>query len=225
MDNGVMANGRKPKGKNFSGNHTVPRNKGDFYQTPYSMTKLFLDTMPMIRRTEDQPDYNILEPASGDGAICQVLQDEGYYDRWSYDLKHGTDYLKETIKFKYVITNPPFSLANEFIEKSYEVAKYKFFLLLPLDYLHGLKRYKKKLFRALSRVDVFVRKPMLSDTLRDDGKYSTGMLTYAWYTFDLFTHPGHMDIGWLDNSGDVIGERKDIGVFSDDQLNMILKQE
>lgn len=188
------------KGKNFSGNNVGgKRRKSDFYETPYSITQQFLDVITIDR------EESILEPACGDGAIVRVLKDNGY-SVTHYDEE--VDFLRETGRYDTVLTNPPFSLAQEFVIKAKGVAKKRICFLLPLSYLHGKKRfdtiYSDKSF-ALSEVHVFTRYPMLGDPLRDDGKYRTGMMVYAWYVWDR-SHVGDPVIRWIDNNSFVIGK-------------------
>jgi hypothetical protein len=145
----------------------------------------------------------VLEPACGEKAIVNVLPRCDEY----YDVE--TDFLKETRVFGTVITNPPFSLAKEFILKAKEVATNKVIMLLPLSYLHGKDRfdtiYQDKVF-PLKRVYVFTRYPMLEDTVREDGKHKTGMMVYAWFVWDRY-YWGPPYIDWLDNNDYVL--RKD----------------
>lgn len=183
------------KGKNFSTNNTGKRRKSDFYETPYSITQhlLNVETFPS----------QILEPACGDGAVVKVLEENGY-DVTSYDK--DVDFLTETKTYESVITNPPFSLAKEFIEKCDEVCSVKYALLLPLSYLHGKSRYDN-FYQSnkikLKNVYVFTRYPMLGETLRLDGKYNTGMMVYAWYVFEK-SYTGEPMIKWIDNNSDVL---------------------
>lgn len=186
-------------GKNFSGANRGQRKKSDFYETPYSMTRRFLDNYTFTNE--------VLEPACGSGAIVKVLRERGY-SVTSYDIE--TDFLKETRKFQNVITNPPFSLAHQFIEKCAEVCTEEFALLLPLSYLHGKKRYddfyvSNKI--GLKAVYVFTRYPLLGEALREDGKYHTGMMVYAWFVFSK-KHDGEPVIRWIDNNKDVINSKK-----------------
>ena len=52
------------KGKNFSANNTTDRRKQtDFYETPYSLTRKFLDA------EEFDKSLSVCEPACGKGAI------------------------------------------------------------------------------------------------------------------------------------------------------------
>lgn len=62
---------KKEKGKNFSCNNLGQRKKSDFYETPYSLTRLLLEK-------EDFHGGNIIDPACGEGAILEVLRKNGY---------------------------------------------------------------------------------------------------------------------------------------------------
>jgi hypothetical protein len=181
------------KGKNFSTNNLGQRKPGDFYETPYSMTQQLLDHHSFdIQKT-------ILEPAKGGGAIEKVLRRNGFSQVVSYDKE--VDFLKETRTFHQAITNPPFSIASEFIKKAKEVIENQFAMLLPLSYLHGKQRLEE-IYRdtgfPLAYVYVFCRYPMLGDPLREDGKYKTGMMVYAWYVWNK-NHIGNPIIHWIDN--------------------------
>jgi len=185
-------------GKNFSTNNVKgTRKASDFYETPYSLTELLL-------QSERYP-IDILEPACGAGAIVRVLERHGYNVQ-AFDRE--VDFLKFDESVAAVITNPPFSLAKEFILKCKKVCDLKFSLLLPLSYLHGKERfdsiYQDEAF-PLASVKVFTRYPMLGDPIREDGKHRTGMMVYAWYTWNL-EHVGPPTIAWLDNHPFVIGK-------------------
>ena len=182
-------------GKNFSGNTNKLRSKADFYQTPYALTRRLLEV--------EKFEGRILEPSCGAGAITAILKEAGYKDITAYDyLLDGKDFLTETRKFDAIITNPPFSLAKEFILKACEIAP-RFAFLLPLTYLHGKERLDEIYLREiLEKTYVFARYPLLSAEIRPDGKYETGMMVYAWYIFDT-RHKGAPSIHWIDNSEDV----------------------
>lgn len=173
-------------GKNFSTNNTGKRKKSDFYETPYSMTGQLLEVETF--------DGTILEPACGNLAIVRQLPPCTFYDI-------EKDFLIEPIFYDNVITNPPFSLAYEFILKAKEVARKKIAFLLPLSYLHGKKRFdhiwQDRDF-PLARVYVFTRYPLLGESLRKDGKYNTGMMVYAWFVWEK-GHTAEPVIRWLDN--------------------------
>lgn len=186
------------KGKNFSCNNVVgKRRKSDFYETPYSMTIQLMNV--------EQFCGVVLEPAAGKGAIAKVLRTK--YAVKAYDLE--TDFFTETGKFRCIVTNPPYSLAQEFILKAKQVARKKFAFLLPLSYLHGINRLRliwSVTEFPLARIHVFARYPMLGDKLRPDGCYRTGMMVYAWFIWER-AHKGPPAIFWLDNNPYVIGAK------------------
>lgn len=186
------------KGKNFSCNNTGKRHKSDFYQTPYCLTDLLL--------TKEKLIGTVLEPACGLNAIV---------DRLPYCTEHydkDFDFFSEHRQFDTIITNPPFSLAKEFIIKAKEIAREKIMFLLPLSYLHGVDRYKTiyqdKHFQ-LRTVYVFTRYPLLEETIREDGKHKTGMMVYAWFVWDK-SYNGKPQIEWLDNNDYVV--KKELNV-------------
>ena len=185
-------------GKNFSCNNVSgKRRKSDFYETPYSLTRLLLGLVKL--------NGTVLEPACGDGAIVKVLREFGYSPT-HYDKER--DFLTETRGFDTVITNPPYSLAFEFIQRAKEISD-DIYLLLPLAYLHGKQRYDHlytdKRF-PLRKIWVFTRYPMLGERLREDGRCKTGMMVYAWYWFSR-GYKGEPRVAWLDNNAFVMGSK------------------
>jgi len=190
------------KGKNFSGNNALgQRKKSDFYETPYSMTSHLLEVEDFNK------SLTVCEPACGDGAIVKILE-----KKWdnvvAYDIEKN--FLWETENYDYIITNPPFSLAYEFVQKAKQIATEKFAFLLPLSYLHGKKRYDNIYMDkqyGLKKVYVFTRYPMLGESLREDGKYNTGMMVYAWYIFENH-YSGLPAIDWIDNNEDVLSKKR-----------------
>ena len=208
----------KKKGKNFSANNTTDkRKKTDFYETPYSLTRKFLDAEYFNKNA------TVCEPACGKGAITRVLKE--YWDEnlvTAYDQE--VNFLWETGTYDYIVTNPPFSIASEFIQKAKRVAK-KFALLLPLSYLHGKQRYDEIYSDreyGLKKVYVFTRYPMLGESLREDGKYKTGMMVYAWFVWES-GYSGSPMIDWLDNNEDVLSKKDlETPVLTDNPLSVIL---
>lgn len=194
----------KPKGKNYSCNNTEGKRKeSDFYETPFSITE------QLVTNESFDKSAAILEPACGAGAIVKVLQKHGF-SVTHFDKE--TDFLKfaPNEPVKQMVTNPPFSLAQEFILHAKRVVSDKFALLLPLSYLHGKSRYDEIYSDKgypLARVFVFTRYPMLGNALREDGKYKTGMMVYAWFVWDKNYAESHPQIRWIDNHEYVIGAR------------------
>ena len=194
-------------GKNFSANNIDGKRKAsDFYETPYSLTDQFLLNQPFINLC---PVYTVLDPACGSKAIGRVLCKHGY-NPVEQDISTGDDFLKYSgSKVDLIITNPPYSLAYEFILKAKDVSNRYIAFLLPLSYLHGKARFDNIWTDTkfpLSQVYVFTRYPLLGETLREDGKYHTGMMVYAWFVWCKQWN-GEPIIRWLDNNEYVLSSK------------------
>lgn len=188
-------------GKNFScNNSTGKRRKSDFYETPYSMTRHILNRLPIDK------NETVLEPSCGNGAISKVLKEFGIKKVIENDISRGQDFLEyDGQKVDWIVTNPPFSLTQEFIKKGKEISD-NILLLLPLSYLHGKQRYDEIYTDEdykLKGVYIFTRYPLLGDELRPDGKYKTGMMVYAWFHFKR-GYGGESTIQWIDNNSDIL---------------------
>lgn len=117
------------------GNTAYNRNKSDFYPTPHEVTEALLDFLDLEEGTR------IWEPACGEGHITSVLKERGY-DVVGTDIQTGVDFLKTENAYgaQWIITNPPFSLAEQFIRKcwGYHIP---FALLLKSQFWNAKKRY------------------------------------------------------------------------------------
>lgn len=98
----------------------------DMYQTRYEVKR-----KPIIWECTDYGNSN----------ITKILKEHGYQVIGTD--KCELDFLNEVPNFDFdvIITNPPYSLKNEFIKKCYEYNK-PFALLLPLTSLEGTARGK-----------------------------------------------------------------------------------
>lgn len=116
------------------------RRDNDFYPTPPECTVALLNFLE--ERFLIKPGDTIWEPACGDGAMSSVMQSKGY-SVIGTDIIYGQDYLTFDIDSDpdWIITNPPFSVAQEFISRSASKKK-PFALLLKSQYWHSAKRLK-----------------------------------------------------------------------------------
>lgn len=184
------------------------RNKNDFYPTHHSMVWQLMEQLKIPE------DHVICDPAAGENDIVIALRESGMDNLilWS-DISTGNDFLLDENSYDVIFTNPPFSIANVFLEKAFQVAKESIIFLLPLDYLHGQERYEtfyrvqKKFF--LAEIHMFVRRPMFTDSVRKDGCYGTGSVTFAWFVWKKmelgFEEP---KLKWIDNSLYTLGSTK-----------------
>lgn len=112
----------------------------DDFQSPSYVLDILI---PYLKK-----EWNILECACGKGNLVNGLIDKGFKVIGT-DIIIGYDFLQCTSDITKdidcIITNPPYSLKDEFIKKCYELGK-PFALLMPLTALEGQKRqalYKK----------------------------------------------------------------------------------
>ena len=124
------------------GNTAYKRAKNDFYPTPPEVTQSLMDFLGLCE------DTVIWEPACGDGDMVRTLEQYGHKVIGT-DIKTGTDFLtaNKPQNVSFIITNPPFSPAKEFIEKGAELG-------VPFAYL-----LKSQFWHARSRYDLFQKIP------------------------------------------------------------------
>jgi hypothetical protein len=121
------------------GNSKYKRVASDFYPTPAEATHALLNFLKL------PAGATIWEPACGENHMVDVMRAQGY-EVIGTDIMTGTDFLTaETVDCDWIITNPPFSLADRFIERCIE-SKKPFALLLKSQYWHAKKRLE--LFRS-----------------------------------------------------------------------------
>lgn len=129
--------------------------EADFWPTPAWVTHALLDCYPPPKRTL------IVEPAVGDGAIARVLRERGYRDIWGVDIRRecngqagdccnvvhgGKDWLRIDLELPpegfSIVTNPPFSLAREFLLACRRRDPVYLALLLPASAIAGTQEWR-----------------------------------------------------------------------------------
>lgn len=124
----------------------IDRNKVDFYETPPLATIALIDFLE--KNGCLCPGHSIWEPACGTGKIAEILRNRGY-SVISTDLNDfgygetGIDFLSEQRECDWIITNPPFSKATEFIKHARDLHVNCAFLL------------KSQFWHAKSRLNMF----------------------------------------------------------------------
>jgi len=141
----------------------------DEYQTPVWAVKLIMNEI----------DWNavptFLEPCLGQGNIFNNYPGSR---KSFFDINSGDDYLKQPISiFDLIITNPPYSLALEFLEKSLGEAKTVIYLL-RLNFLGSQRRHKFWCLNPPTHLFVLSKRPSFTE----DG--NTDSTEYAWFCWD-----------------------------------------
>ncbi len=171
-------------------NPNVIRQEEDFYATEPSALILFLERLKL---DNIKINHNIWEPACGMGHLSKVLTDYGHEVHSTDLIDRGFgigglnflgDYLEQTWKGD-ILTNPPFNLAEKFIEKSMELLESgnKLFLFLKIQFLEGQKR--KELFKKYPPKYVYcysARQKCARDG--EFEKYTATTQFYAWYVWE-----------------------------------------
>ena len=122
---------------------THKRKEADFYPTPPDVTEVLLRFLNLPR------DTSVWEPASGDGAMARIIERHcdtviatDLRDEPTVYGRPGCDFLSEssdTFQVDWIITNPPFNLAEDFIRKSLSVTS-NVAMLLKSQYWHAARR-------------------------------------------------------------------------------------
>ena len=112
----------------------MQKEKNDELYTPEYAIKPLIKYLPKNIKIWECTDY-------GSSNITKVLKENGYEVIMTH--KDNFDFLKDKADFEFnmIITNPPYSLKDKFIEKCYEYDK-PFCLLLPITALEGIQRGK-----------------------------------------------------------------------------------
>ena len=112
----------------------IQNEKNDELYTPEYAIKPLIKYLPKNIKIWECTDF-------GSSNITKVLKENGYQVITTH--KDNFDFLtdKPNFDFDMIITNPPYSLKDEFLKKCYEYNK-PFALLLPLTSLEGINRGK-----------------------------------------------------------------------------------
>lgn len=178
-------------GTSLSGTSTTrDRVEDDYYATPYGGTELLLDNVNFTG--------NFLEPCVGGGHIAEIIKryynveifgsdlvDRGYPNTLVADfLTHKFDR-----KFDNIITNPPYSLAQEFLEKGMEVVNDngKIAMFLKIQFLEGAKRREMFIHYPPKYIYVFSKRqnPWRNGSQVDEkGKPWASTMCFAWFIWE-----------------------------------------
>lgn len=194
------------KGTNLAGTSTTrDRVENDYYATAYESTISLMDVEEFIGNS-------FLEPCVGGGHIAEVIKkyypnskiygcdlvNRGYKDTkvcdfLTYDFKDK--------KFDNIITNPPYSLAQEFLEKGMDVINNngKIAMFLKIQFLEGAKR--RRMFKEFPPKYIYVftkrQNPWRNGSPVDEkGKPWSSTMCFAWFIWQK-GFKGEPTIRWI----------------------------
>ena len=190
-------------------NHTEDeRQSEDFYST---QKQTVLSLLNKLKEYDINLSNNvIIEPAVGSGNILKTCfeTNEGYNKYLAYDIVDRgfpntkvVDFLtvsKEEMpeETKTIITNPPYSLAKEFVEHSLDLLETGEYciMLLKIQFLEGKARRKLFETKQLKHVWVFSERQKCLKNNEDTGGSSA--VCYAWYIWQK-DFEGQPTIDWI----------------------------
>lgn len=177
-----------------------PASSPDDFPTPPWATRALVSH---VISSFDLGAMSCLEPACGRGYMSRPLAE--YFERVDsadiidYDFGEVRDFLAYPYladSYDWVITNPPFKLAQEFIEKSLVVAKRGVAILARTVFLESVGRHETlfkenppTLFAQFSE-----RVPMIKG--RVDAKASTAT-GYAWFVWTKDNPKNKTELIWI----------------------------
>ncbi len=170
-------------------NRGAVRSKNDFYETPQDCILNFLKHHPL------DPNAVILDPCVGTGAFPKAIRMAGYtnqIDTIEIDSNSkvipetSNHYCKDFLQFEspyeydVIFSNPPYSLAEEFIRKAFTLVnneKFEIIFLLRLNFLESKKRHD--FWQEYMVNDLYI----LSNRPSFTGQ-GTDATAYAYYVFN-----------------------------------------
>lgn len=168
-------------------------NKIDLFPTPPWATRALLQFI-------DVSCCIVREPACGLGHMARVLTEYGASVQSSdvVDYGHGDvfDYLETPCDaVDWVITNPPFSLAEQFINKAISETRIGVAMLVRTSFIEGAKRHERlftkhppyALYQFVERV------PMFKGRVDPKGSSATA---YCWMVWEK-GYTGNTNLFWI----------------------------
>jgi hypothetical protein len=168
---------------------------GELYVTPANCTEALLGVESFQGR--------VWEPACGDGAIARVLTAAGLTTSatdlhdWGYGALLQDFLAAPSLLAPNIVTNPPFSLAEDFVRHAMDLGARKVCMFLRLAFLEGEAR-RQGLFaeHPPSRVWVMSRRRTLWRADDPNKRETGGTTAYAWFVWER-GHKGAPVVGWL----------------------------
>lgn len=167
---------------NASSHSKGEREQNDYYATPPKAVEQLLELETF--------QNNIWECACGEGHISRVLENFGHNVKSTDLIDRGYgdshDFLQTNSSYDGdIITNPPFSKANEFLLKAMDIMfnESKLAMLLRIQFLEGVAR--RKIFKTYPPKIIYVASRNIRCAKNGDFENATGNAsTYCWFVWE-----------------------------------------
>lgn len=192
---------------------TKGRETDDFYATDPKAVARLISAAPHIFYPAREHGTTIWECACGTGNLAKELYEQGHVV-YASDLKHrgygaqGLDFLAMSKQHclnifncipSIILTNPPYSLANEFILHALDILPDGglYIALMNITYLCGQKRYEQIYSKGALR-EVYLFSKRIECWRNNDREQYGGkaMADFAWYVFQK-GYNGQPTLYWL----------------------------
>lgn len=178
----------------------------DYYATPFNATEAILNKV-------DLSSDSILEPAAGEGHIVKILKEHYPHNeitandlierdsRFGISVNGNIDFLayNPNHKFDTIITNPPFSLVQQFIEKALTLANHYVIIFAKIQLLEGNDRRQMFDKSPPKYVYVFSKRvnPLRNgEELDEKGKPWASTMCFAWFVWEI-GYTGDTVVKWI----------------------------
>lgn len=157
--------------------------ESDFYETPYSLI------WELANHTDELKGFSkFRDPCCGKHNIKTSLESSSLdkiFDVSEDDLSiNGYDFLDDESKHGFIISNPPFSLFDEFVFHAKAVSEKVAFIGRP-DAFGAYKRNDAGLWKNLKSCYIFDRKVDYRTPHREDGLFHVGAMVTCWLIWDM----------------------------------------
>ena len=175
------------------------RQADDYYATDPQALRDFL----LASKDDIVLAPNIWEPACGEGNLSKVLQESHYVLSTDKVNRGFSDPQMDFLEGDHwwwagdILTNPPFKLAQQFVEKSLELIDNKNYaiFLLRIQFLEGQKR--KKFFEVSPPKFVYVHSKRIGIWKNNEKeKYTGNALCFAWFVWQK-GYNGKTEVRWI----------------------------
>ena len=188
------------------------RQEDDFYATDPKALEMLLDhysewLSKELNRCQQWERRYIWECACGTGNLSKVLESRNYWVLSTDKVHRGYgafgsfDFLKTDAdsELQIILTNPPYSLATEFIEHALDILPDGglYIAFMNIGYLAGQKRWQRVYqFGTLREVYVFSKRVEVWKNGEPPKDKCGSIANYAWYVFQK-GYKGQPTLYWL----------------------------
>lgn len=166
-----------------------PHDSLDFFPTPPWATRALCEH---VLEVMDFPTWTAWDPACGEGHMAKPLRE--YFttvhtsDVHDYgigaELRDFLFPLGDEPKVDWIVTNPPFRLAHEFIMRGLDLANMGVAVLVRVAFLEGVNRYKELFSRRPPRLiaQFCERVPMIKGRVDITATTATAYCWLVWFS-------------------------------------------